>query len=104
MKSMKSALTLDAVKHALDFDPAVGIFVWKNPQSNAVKAGEPAGVIAANGRRYINIGGEKHMAHRLAWFYIHGKWPAGDVKQANGNYDDCREANLVHQSRQITAS
>lgn len=104
MKSMKSTLTIDAVRHALDFDPAVGVFVWKNPQSNAVKAGEPAGVIAANGRRYINVGGEKHMAHRLAWFYIHGEWPTGDVKNANGDYDDCREANLVHQSRQVTAA
>lgn len=104
MKAMNSKLTIEAVKHALDFDPGVGVFVWKNPQSNAVKAGEPAGVIAANGRRYINIGGEKHMAHRLAWFYIHGEWPAGDVKQPNGNYDDCRETNLVHQSRQQTAS
>lgn len=104
MKAMNSKLTIDAVRDALDFDPAVGVFVWRNPQSNAVKAGEPAGVIAANGRRYINIGGEKHMAHRLAWFYIHGEWPAGDVKQPNGNYDDCREANLALQSRQVTAS
>lgn len=104
MKAMNSKLTHDALKHMLDFDPAVGIFVWKNPQSNVVKVGEIAGVIAANGRRYINVGGEKHMAHRLAWFYIHGEWPAGDVKNANGNYDDCREENLVHQTRQETAT
>lgn len=104
MKAMNSKLTHDALTHALDFDPAVGVFVWKNPQSNAVKAGEAAGVIAANGRRYINIGGEKHMGHRLAWFYIHGVWPDGDVKQPNGNYDDLREENLVLQTRQQTAS
>lgn len=104
MKAMNSKLTIETVRHALDFDPSVGIFVWKNPQSNAVKVGEPAGVIAANGRRYINIGGEKHMAHRLAWFYIRGEWPAGDVKQPNGNYDDCCENNLVLQTRQETAA
>jgi Recombination endonuclease VII len=103
MKAMNSKLTVEDVKHALDFDPSVGIFVWKNPQSNAVKVGDPAGVIAANGRRYINVGGEKHMGHRLAWFYIHGEWPDGDVKQKNGNYDDLREGNLVLQSRQQTA-
>lgn len=104
MKAMNSKLTIDAVRDALDFDPAIGIFVWRNPQSNAVKADEPAGVIAANGRRYINIGGEKHMAHRLAWFYIHGEWPSGDVKQPNGNYNDCRKVNLVLQTRQETAT
>lgn len=104
MKAMNSKLTIDAVRSALDFDPSVGVFVWSNPQSNAVKAGDAAGVIAANGRRYINIGGEKHMAHRLAWFYIHGEWPAGDVKQPNRNYDDCRETNLILQTRQETAS
>jgi len=104
MKWMNSKLTIEILNHALDFDPATGIFLWSHPQSNAVKVGDRAGVVASNGRRYINIAGEKHMAHRLAWFYIYGDWPQDDVKQPNGNYDDCRKENLVLQSRQQTAT
>lgn len=100
----KSALTIDFIRAALDYDPATGLLTWKSPQSNRVRAGNRAGVIAANGRRYISVGGEKHMAHRLAWAHHYGEWPAGDVKQKNGDYDDCRIDNLVEQSRAETAS
>lgn len=100
----KSALTIDFIRTALDYDPATGLLTWKSPQSNRVRAGNRAGVIAANGRRYINVGGEKQMAHRLAWAHHYGEWPAGDVKQKNGNHDDCCIDNLVEQSRAETAS
>lgn len=100
----KSALTIDFIRTALDYDPATGLLTWKSPQSNRVRAGSRAGVIAQNGRRYINVGGEKHMAHRLAWLHHHGQWPAGDVKQKNGDYDDCRIDNLIDQTRTETAT
>jgi hypothetical protein len=45
------------------------------------------------------IDGEKFQAHRLAWFYVHGEWPDGDLKQLNGDYDDCSLANLRPISR-----
>ena len=101
---MKSDLTLDQVRTALGLDPATGILIWTAPQSNRVKIGDRAGVVAANGRRYINLAGEKHLAHRLVWFHFYGVWPSGDVKQKNGDYDDCRIENLVDQTRQETAS
>jgi hypothetical protein len=101
---MKSNLTIEQVRAALDFDPATGVLLWKAPQSNRVKIGDRAGVIAANGRRYVNVGGEKHMAHRLAWFHFYGEWPVGDVKQKDGDHDNCAIENLIEQTRQETAS
>lgn len=100
---MESNLTTEIVQEALDYDPTTGVFLWKKPQSNRVKIGQRAGVVATNGRRYINICGEKVMAHRLAWFIMCGEWPAGDVKQKNGNHDDCRFGNLIDQTRTDTA-
>lgn len=84
----------------LDYDPATGIFVWKVARSNRVKVGARAGVFhRASGGRYISVDGEKFMAHRLAWFYAHGQWPASDVRPRDGNYDNCALANLVEVSR-----
>lgn len=101
---MNDALTIEFVRSVLDFDPETGIFTWKVVQSNRIKVGERAGVVATNGRRYISVCGEKIMAHRLAWFHFHGEWPKGDVKQKNQNYDDCSIENLIDQPRQVTAS
>lgn len=101
---MNSRLTIEYVRSILDFDPETGVFLWSASQSNRIKAGSRAGVIATNGRRYISVACEKIMAHRLAWFHHYGTWPNGDVKQKNGNYDDCSIDNLVDQSRQVTAS
>lgn len=101
---MKSNLTIEQVRAALDLDLATGILVWVFSQSNRVKVGDRAGVIAKNGRRYISLHSEKIMAHRLVWFHYYGVWPLGDVKQKDGNYDNCAIENLVEQTRQETAS
>jgi hypothetical protein len=39
------------------------------------------------------------MAHRLSWFYQHGRWPETDVRPIDGNYDHCWIANLKEVSR-----
>jgi len=101
---MKSNLTIEQVRTALEFYPATGVLLWVRPQSNRVKVGDRAGVIASNGRRYVNVAGEKHLAHRLVWFHYYGVWPTGDVRQRDGNYDNCAIENLFEQTRQEVAS
>jgi hypothetical protein len=101
---MNDRLTIEYVREVLDYDPATGVLTWKVSSSNRVKVGSRAGVVATNGRRYVSLCGEKLMAHRVAWAHFHGVWPAGDVKQKSGNYDDCSINNLVEQTRQETAT
>lgn len=96
--------THEYVTSVLGYDPETGVFSWKVSNSNRIKVGDRAGVVARNGRRYINVGHEKIMAHRLAWFYVHGHWPSADIKQINGDYDDCSIGNLREQRRSETAS
>jgi len=43
---------------------------------------------------YIGVGGKQYPAHRLAWFYVHGKWPNGDIDHINRIRDDNRIVNL----------
>jgi hypothetical protein len=93
-------LTHDVLLSVLDFDPETGIFVWKVTRSNRVKPGSRAGVFhRASGGRYISISNEKFMAHRLAFFYINGRWPNTDVRPLDGDYDNCAIANLREVSR-----
>lgn len=92
-------LTHQMLTEALSYDRKSGVFTWLKTASNRVRVGERAGVVASNGRRYISVGSEKYMAHRLAWFYVHGKWPSGDLRQKNGDFDDCSIDNLEDVSR-----
>lgn len=96
-------LTHERLQELLSYDPATGVFAWLKPTSPRVSVGSRAGVVATNGRRYIALDGEKFMAHRLAWFYLHGEWPEGDVKQKNEDFDDCRADNLEDVSRSVAS-
>lgn len=93
-------LTHETLSNVLDYNPATGVFTWKVSRSNRVKVGERAGVIhRASGCRYISIDTEKMVAHRVAWFYVHSRWPNTDVRPLDGNYDNCAITNLVEVSR-----
>jgi recombination endonuclease VII/HNH endonuclease len=99
----QSDLKVEFVRDVLAYDPQTGIFTWKKPTSAKVSVGSVAGVVATNGRRYIGVLGERHSAHRLAWFYHYGEWPTVNVRQENGNYDDVRIANLIQETPTETA-
>jgi hypothetical protein len=99
----QSTLGLEFVRQVLSYDPTTGIFRWLQPVNRNTAIGQIAGVVASNGRRYIGLLGEKHSAHRLAWFHYYGVWPTGNVRQENGNYDDCGIGNLAEESVVETA-
>jgi len=44
--------------------------------------------------RQISILGKLYCAHRLAWLYVHGKWPDRHIDHINGKPDDNRISNL----------
>lgn len=87
-------LTHDRLIAVLDYERASGNFYWKVRSSNRVRVGDRAGVVGTNGHRFITVDGEKLQASRLAWFYVHNEWPNGDIKQSNGDHDDCSIENL----------
>lgn len=97
---MERELTHDRLLELLDYDPATGVFTWKVSRSNRVKIGSRAGVFHhASGGRYISIGDERFMAHRLAWFYVHKRWPNTDVRPNDGDFDHCALSNLKEVTR-----
>ena len=47
-----------------------------------------------NGYVSICINGRIRYAHRLAWLYVHGKWPKGEIDHINEKRRDNRITNL----------
>jgi len=78
---------------ALSYDPESGLFSWAERRRN-VKVGDPAGGINRKGYLYIGFANTSYRANRLAWFYVHGVWPSGQIDHINGDRTDNRIANL----------
>jgi hypothetical protein len=87
-------LTAERLRELLDYDPLTGVFLWKVPRAQVIKAGDLAGTFCAKGYRKIIVDGRSYKAHRLAWLYVYGEWPADQIDHINRVKDDNRIANL----------
>ena len=87
-------MTLDELRATISYDPETGVFTWlKNGKGRYMRAGAVAGSKHCAGYVQIYFGGKNYLAHRLAWFWVHGEWP-NEVDHANGDRMDNRLANL----------
>ena len=96
---MDDPLTADQLRAVLDYRPDLGLFFWRDrpdirPSANAGKRGTQAGTPRKNGYIGICINGRQYFAHRLAWLYVHGHWPAAEIDHINEVRADNRIANL----------
>ena len=87
-------LTAERLRSILNYDPESGIFTWKVRTANQVKVGDVVG--CPDGRGYLLIQAQSRLyrAHRLAWLYVYGEWPKGQIDHINRNKADNRIANL----------
>lgn len=85
------SLTHERLKSVLDCDPKTGIF--KRRKATAAR-GHEVGDVMANGYLRIGIDRKRYLAHRLAWFYVHGVWPTYEVDHKNRVKTDNRIKNL----------
>lgn len=76
-------VTQARLKEILHYDPVVGVFVWKQANSNRSSVG--AIPTPMKGRSYvqIRIDGTRYYAHRLAWLYVHGQFPTLGLDHKN---------------------
>ena len=79
----QTGLTQERLKEVLDYSPTTGRFRWRVRQGN-MSPGCEAGTSSCSGYRAIRVDGLQHLAHRLAWLYVHGKHPAGEIDHRNG--------------------
>jgi hypothetical protein len=78
----------------MNYDPETGLFTWLVSRG-AVRAGDVAGCIhIQSGYIYITIDGKQHLAARLAYLFMTGRFPQPTVDHKNQNRADNRWVNL----------
>jgi hypothetical protein len=63
-------------------------------KARRIKAGDVAGTLHPTGYIHIRVDGKNYQEHRLAWLYVHGKFPDNCIDHINGIKDDNRISNL----------
>lgn len=99
---MKS-LTHERLVSVLSYSPQTGEFTWKVSTTNSVRAGCRAGRKHRDGYITIGIDNCDYLAHRLAWLYVHGKWPENEIDHINQIRHDNRICNLRNATRSENA-
>lgn len=97
---MKPNITQDRLKQLMSYDPLTGKFsrLTKWGRQNI---GDEPGCKSKFGYRYIGVEGKGYTAYRLAWLYVYGKFPDGDIDHINGDPTDDRIENLRSVSHSV---
>ena len=87
------AITQERLKKLFSYDSATGVFKYASPRSR-VRVGNVAGYDKGNGYRRIEVDGKAYQEHRLAWLYVYGEFPDGEVDHIDGNRANNAISNL----------
>ena len=100
MKNAEYKLTQNGLKELLSYDPETGIFKWKVNRGRLMKD-SVAGSKMNIGYFQIKINYRKYLSHRLAFLYVYGRFPKGQIDHINGVRDDNRIENLRDVTRTV---
>ena len=92
-------LTLDELRAVIRYEPETGTFHWIKPAGKwgTIPAGSLAGCLRPDGYWTVIVFGKHYLGHRLAFFYMTGRWPDPecdheDLDKSNNRWSNLREA------------
>lgn len=86
-------ITQTKLKELLAYNPETGVFTWKVTRGKA-KSGSIAQTKGPHGYLTARVSQKSYLLHRLAWLYMYGCFPEGEIDHINGVRHDNRIANL----------
>lgn len=98
-KEKNSGLTAEWVRENLAYEPETGSFFWKKPGFGRTM-GKLIGTTIWPGYKVLKLNNVVFYAHRVAWLYVHGRWPTAQIDHIDGNRGNNAIANL----REATSS
>lgn len=95
-------ITIDRLRSLLVYDPGTGSMSWKTNRrgGRGIKAGDKVSGIDRAGYGTVVLDGVRYRTHRLAFFWMTGRWPDPEVDHENRVKNDNRWDNL----REATSS
>jgi len=96
LREARAVLTAERLRHLLEYDPITGVFT-NRVRRKARQAGAVIGVAGGSGYITLSLDGRLYYAHRLAWLYMTGRWPAAEIdhidcNSLNNTFSNLREA------------
>jgi hypothetical protein len=88
MSKTTPPLTQDRVRELLSYNPETGRLIWIRkaaPNAYRIKIGSTAGTRMNTGYLEICINDRRYLAHRIAWLYMTGSWPTGQIDHMDGD-------------------
>jgi len=95
---MANKITQKRLKELFSYSEVTGLFTRINKTSR-FKSGTVAGFLRKDGYVQIKVDYVNYLAHRLAWIYVSGEIPAGEIDHVNHKRSDNAISNLRDVSR-----
>lgn len=92
-------ITQQELKTWLHYDPETGVFSWVKSPNTFTKTGDICKSLDKDGYIRVCLRYKTYRAHRLAFLYITGLLPHGEIDHVNGVKTDNRFCNLRMCSR-----
>ena len=98
-------LTAEYLRSIIDYDPETGIFRWKAASASiggmwgGGYPGSIAGCQGSDGYWVISVSCHNYLAHRLAWLWVVGDFPAMAIDHIDRDRSNNRWVNLREATR-----